>query len=237
MIALVEDASSQARLARAGTAPSAADSALPVQRDEHAAKQFLAALGVPVPKAIACGSHIEALRAFRALGKPAVLKILTSEISHKTDAGGVQLNIVDDEGLHLALSRLDSIPLQSARRYLLEETAPPALEVIVGAVRDPSFGPSVVLGAGGVFAEAWKDTTTRLAPLTRSEAEEMIGELRIAPLFDGFRGAPPLDKRALAGVIVTLGALLCRHSELETIEINPLRVYPRGVLALDALLL
>ena len=210
--------------------------ALLVRRDEQGAKQWLQALGVPVPKGFACVSHAEVEHAFGQLAKPVVLKILSSEIQHKTDVGGVQLNIVDERGLNFALARLDRIPLGSARSYLLEEMAPAGFEVIVGAVRDPSFGPSVMLGAGGIFAEALKDSTSRLAPLTLDEAEEMIGELRVATIFEGWRGGPALDKRALARVIVTLGRALCRHGELSTVEINPLRVYPEGVLALDALL-
>jgi acyl-CoA synthetase (NDP forming) len=237
MIALVQDASLQARLARAGEASLPEEVAVPERRDEHAAKRFLEGLGVPVPKGVECGSHAEALQAFGLLSKPVVLKILSPEIAHKTEAGGVQLDIVDENALRLALSRLDSIPLQSAQRYLLEEMAPPALEMIVGAVRDPAFGPSVVLGAGGVYAEAWQDTTSRLAPLTLIDAEEMIDELRTAPIFAGWRGAPPLDKQALARVIVILGGALCRYSSISTLEINPVRVYPRGVLALDALLI
>lgn len=237
-VALVEDASLRARLARAEAAPDFGDDlALPASRDEQGAKELLRALGVPVPRGFACNSHAEALRAFGALVKPVALKILSAEIQHKTEVGGVRLNIVDEAGLKLALSRLDCIPLESARRYLIEEMAPPGVEVIVGAVRDPSFGPSVILGAGGILAEALQDTTSRLAPLTLDEAEEMIEELRVAAIFDGFRGGPALDKRALAHAIVALGQVLCRHGELSTFEINPLRVYPEGVLALDALLL
>ncbi|HWA78638.1 MAG TPA: acetate--CoA ligase family protein [Polyangiaceae bacterium] len=236
-IALVEDASLQARLARGEQAPAVGETAaLPVRRDEQGAKQWLEALGVPIPKGFACVSHAEAEHAFGQLAKPVVLKILSSEIQHKTDVGGVQLNIVDERGLNFALARLDRIPLGSARSYLLEEMAPAGFEVIVGAVRDPSFGPSVMLGAGGIFAEALKDSTSRLAPLTLDEAEEMIGELRVATIFEGWRGGPALDKRALARVIVTLGHALCRQGEISTVEINPLRVYPEGVLALDALL-
>lgn len=237
-IALVQDASLQARLSRGRQAlVTDEDVALPASRDEQGAKQLLQALGVPVPRGFACASHEEALQAFAALAKPVALKILSAEIRHKTEIGGVQLNVVDEAGLRQALLRLDRIPLQSAPRYLLEEMAPPGVEIMVGAVRDPAFGPTVLLGAGGIFAEALKDTTTRLAPLTPDAALEMLGELRIAAVFDGFRGSPPLDKRALAHVIVSLGRVLCQHDDLSTFEINPLRVYPEGVLALDALLL
>lgn len=164
------------------------------------------------------------------------MKILAPEVVHKTEAGGVQLNIADESTLDGALAKLDAIPLTSTRRYLIEEMAAPALEVVVGAVRDASFGPTVMLGLGGIFAEVLRDVTTRLAPLTLADAHEMLDELRGARLFDGFRGGPAVDRAALARTILKLGDLLCRHPEIMELEINPLRVYPQGVLALDALL-
>ena len=109
-----------------------------------------------------------------------------------------------------------------------------SLELLIGCVRDASFGPTVTVGLGGVLAEALKDTATRLAPLTLAEAEEMLDELRAAPLFDGWRGSPRLDRGAVARTIVTLGAFMCRQPSVVEIEINPLRVYAEGVLALDA---
>jgi acetyltransferase len=147
------------------------------------------------------------------------------------------LAITDEAELSLSLAQLDAIPLTSERRYLIEEMAPPGLELIVGAVRDAHFGPTVLVGLGGALAEAFQDTVTRLAPLTLMDALEMLDELRAARLLDGWRGSPKLDRIALAKTIVTLGSFLCRHSEIQEFEINPLRVYPFGVLALDALLI
>jgi acetyltransferase len=164
-----------------------------------------------------------------------VVKLLASDILHKTEVGGVRLGIADTESLHRALEHIDAIPVQSPRRYLIEEMAPPGLELIVGAVRDPSFGPSVMVGLGGTFAEALKDTVLRLSPLSRSAALEMLEELRASAILDGFRGSAPLDRHAIADVIVALGALLYADATITEIEINPLRVHAGGVLALDAL--
>jgi hypothetical protein len=122
------------------------------------------------------------------------------------------------------------------RRYLLEEMAPPGLEVIVGASRDPSFGPVVMVGLGGTLAEALRDTAVRLAPLAFREAEEMLDELRGTTLLDGWRGSTRLDRDAVTRTIVTLGDFLHHHPRVRAFEINPLRVYPSGALALDALL-
>jgi hypothetical protein len=107
----------------------------------------------------------------------------------------------------------------------------------MGTVRDESFGPTITLGLGGTLAEALQDTVTRLAPITMTEAEEMLDELRAAPVFDGWRGGPELDRSAVQRALMVLGDFLYRHSDIKAFEINPLRVYPRGILALDALLL
>jgi acetyltransferase len=233
---LVEDAVRQARLGPEAKAAPSTGVAVPSQRDEHALKQMLAALAIPTPRGMACASHAEAKAAFSQLKKPVVAKILAPEIAHKTEAGGVQLALHDEAALERALAKLDAIPVTSPRRYLLEETAPSGLELMVGAVRDAAFGPTVTVGLGGVFAEALKDTSTRLAPLTADEAQQMLDELRAAPLLGGWRGGPPLDRAALASVLVRVGDFLCQHADVNELEINPLRVYPDGVTALDVLL-
>lgn len=235
--ALAEDAAGQWRLQQplAPQAPAAAPALGPAM-DEHAAKQALAACGIAVPRAVACASHAEARAAFAALARPVALKILSTEIAHKTEAGGVHLGIADEAGLAAALDALDRVPLRGARRYLLEEMAPPGLELIVGAVRDRSFGPTVMVGLGGTLAEALRDTASRLAPLSPVEARQMLASLRGARLLDGWRGAPAVDREAVAQAIVRLGALLAAAPAVREIEINPLRAYPHGVLALDALI-
>lgn len=235
---LCRDASLQARLARAGVAEPVASAVLGVEPpDEHSAKQTLESLGVQAPRRVPCASHEEAHRALNQLAKPVVVKILAAEIAHKTEVGGVRLNITDAATLDDALKALDAIPLSSQRRYLLEEMAPQGCELIVAAKRDESFGPMVMVGLGGIHAEALRDTVTRLAPLTRTEAEEMIEQLRIAPLFSGWRGQAKLDRAAVAQSLVALGQFVCTQPRVALFEINPLRVYPNGVLALDALLI
>jgi acetyltransferase len=204
--------------------------------DEHAAKQLLEAIGIATPKRVACANRAEAVAAFRSLDKPVVAKILSSEIGHKTEAGGVHLNITDEAGLNRALDALDAIPLRGARRYLVEVMAPGGLELIVGAVRDASFGPTIMVGVGGTIAEAIKDTATRVAPISLAEAHEMLDGLRASALLDGWRGSPRADRDAIARTIVSLAAVLDLQPEIKEIEINPLRVYANGVLALDALI-
>lgn len=233
-LVLAKDAEQQARASLELPAIDLPEVELPSSSDEHAIKRLLAALGIGTPEGIAVASHEEARTAFRRLAKPVAVKILSEEIAHKTEVRGVHLDVADEASLDVALGQLDTIALRGQRRYLLEPMAPPGLELLIGCVRDASFGPTVTVGLGGVLAEALKDTATRLAPLTLAEAEEMLDELRAAPLFDGWRGSPKLDRGAVARTIVTLGAFMCRQPSVVEIEINPLRVYAEGVLALDA---
>jgi acetyltransferase len=109
------------------------------------------------------------------------------------------------------------------------------VELIVGGVRDDVFGPMVMLGVGGVMAEALADTTSRLAPLSLEDGLEMAGELKAQALLDGFRGSPAVDRQALANILVALGRLLLEHPEIAEAEINPLRATAEGLVALDAL--
>jgi len=236
--ALALDASRQARLSQSqATALRVSSASLPeAPADEHSAKQTLESLGIAAPRRVACGSHEAAHQALRELQKPVVAKILAAEIEHKTELGGVRLNIRDSAELEAALAHLDAIPLTSPRRYLIEEMAPAGLELIVSGTRDASFGPVVVVGLGGILAEALRDTATRLAPLTLAEAEGMLDQLRGKALLDGWRGSPKLDRDAVARCIVALGDFLCQQPRVREVEINPLRVYPSGVLALDALM-
>jgi acyl-CoA synthetase (NDP forming) len=236
-VTLARDAALQTRVTRQDEPrPSAFGKALPKTTDEHAAKDVLDLLGVPTPRRFVCASHEEAHDALERLAKPVVVKILSAEVAHKTEVGGVHLNISERAQLRDALERLDAIPLGSERRYLLEEMAPPGLEIILGVSRDASFGPVVMVGLGGTLAEALKDTAVRLAPLGLREAQAMVAELRGSTLLDGWRGSPMLDRDALARVIVVLGDFCHQHASVREFEINPLRVYPSGVLALDALL-
>jgi acetate---CoA ligase (ADP-forming) len=237
-VGLARDAAMRSRRAPA-VSPSKAPQGeeLPSRCDEHAAKRLLEAMDVRTPRGVACDSHEEARDALQRLAKPVVAKILAAEILHKTEVGGVHANIADEAALERALAKLDAIPLVSKRRYLIEEMAPEGLDLIVGAVRDPSFGPTVTIGLGGTLAEALRDSATRLAPIELGEAEAMLNELRAARLFDGFRGGPPLDRKAVLESIVALGDFLCRNASVVAFEINPLRVYARGALALDALLI
>jgi len=236
--ALAEDARLAWRVQRTAATRAATSAVRAVPEppfDEAKAKALVAAYGIPVPPGVACRTHTEALAAFAALRKPVVAKILAAEVAHKTEAGGVKVGIDSTAALQAALAELDAIPLSGPRSYLIEEMAPAGVELIAGAVRDPSFGPVVLVGFGGTAAEALQDTAVRLAPLSEDDALDMLDELRGRRLLDGWRGAPPVDRRAIARAIVALGRILVEHPGVGEIEINPLRATSGGVLALDAL--
>jgi acetyltransferase len=179
-----------------------------------------------------CADRAAARAAIAKLGAPVVVKVLDAAITHKTEVGGVQVNVRDDAALNAALDAIDRIP--GKHRYLVEEQARPGIELIVGGLNDPSYGPSVLVGLGGIAAEALGDVAMRLAPLSAAEAEDMIDELRGKKLLDGFRGAPPVNRAALVEAIVAVGRLMAAHPEIRELDLNPVRAYPDGVLALDA---
>ncbi|MBN2061823.1 MAG: acetate--CoA ligase family protein [Deltaproteobacteria bacterium] len=205
-------------------------------QDEAQSKEILNAVNIPVPAGTACDTHKEVKEAFSRLKKPCVLKVLGAEITHKTEHGGVILDIRTEEQLVSALSQIDKIDFNGNRRYLLEELSDPGLEIIIGAKNDRSFGPTVLVGLGGTAAEAIGDVSMRLAPLTREDAMEMIYELKSCVLFDAWRGGPRYDKDAVADTLVRVGQLMEQHREILEMDLNPVRVFPKGLMVLDALI-
>ncbi len=177
-------------------------------------------------------SAAEAVTAAGELGYPLVLKALGR--LHKSDGGGVALAIADDDQLARAYD--DFAGRLAATSCSLERMAPLAdgLELLIGARWDARFGPVVLAGSGGVYAEVLRDTAVALAPVSEAEAEAMLGALRCAPLLYGARGRSPLDVGAAAAALAALSCVAATHPELAELEVNPLLVLPAGALALDA---
>lgn len=240
MIALVDDACARHRLIETDVVPpmTSAPSALPKLLDEAAAKEFVGAWNIPTPARYVAASHEEAQKAGRKLKGDTVVKILDPRITHKTEVGGVHVGIRTARQMTDALAAIDTIKSRTRKkRYLIESMAPPGLEVIVGARNDPSWGPVVLMGLGGVAAEALGDISMRLAPLTRNDALAMIDDLQASALFEGFRGAPVADKDALAAIIVAVGDMILSTPGIREVDLNPVRVYEDGAIALDALII
>jgi acetyltransferase len=202
--------------------------------DENDAKDVLTRLGIATPARRACTGRASAQAALAELGGPVAVKLLDAAVLHKTEADGVHLGVRTAADLNAALDALESA---GAARYLVEAMAPPGVDLVVGARRDPVFGPVVLLGLGGTTAEALADVCVRIAPLPEADAAAMPGELAGRVLLDGWRGGPVLDRAELGHVVAALGDLIAASPHLAEAEINPLRVTPDGLVALDAVII
>ena len=194
-------------------------------------RELLASAGIEFPSARRVADFDEARAAAAELGYPVVVKALG--LLHKSDAGGVALGIEDEQALEEALARMATL---SAEGYSVERMAPvgDGVELIAGSIQDARFGPVVLVGLGGVYAELLDDTAVALAPVDASQAEELIRSLRGAAILAGARGRPPMDVAAAAEAVAALSRLAASRPDLGEIEINPLLVTPDGALALDA---
>jgi acyl-CoA synthetase (NDP forming) len=172
-------------------------------------------------------------------GFPVALKINSPDILHKSDIGGVHLNLDSPEAVKKAYSEIVSATRESqpqiiAKNVLVNKMAPPGLEVIVGMNRDPQFGPVILFGLGGIMVEIFQDVTLGLLPLTREDALAMIREIRGHKLLSDYRGQPPVDEQGLADCILAVAKMAETHPEIVEIDLNPVFAYPDGILVVDA---
>ncbi len=208
---------------------------------EAEGKRLLAAVGVETTDFRVCGDADAAVEAADAIGYPVVAKVSASEVTHKSDwAGGIGVAVGLDSP-EAVLEAAAGILATAGERgiaadVLIEEAVDldRGTEVIVGGVRDPSFGPVVLTGLGGVFTEIFEDTSHRIAPIDRAEARSAIEELRAAELLSGYRGGDPADLDALAAAVVAVGDLVTDQPIAE-LDVNPLLATADGVISLDAL--
>jgi len=229
--ALIDDA--RARRPDAGPTSQVSVTAPEHDLDEDEAKTLLNELGINTLPRRVCTDRAGAHRALTELSGPVVVKLVDASITHKSDAGGVHLGVRDATGLDAALDALEQI---GATRFMLETMAGPGVDLIVGASRDPVFGPMVLLGLGGITAEALADFVVAPAPISERAAAELGDQLAGRALLDGFRGGPVADRAQLGSVLAALGNLLVDHPVIADVEINPLRVTVDGLIALDAVL-
>ncbi len=210
--------------------------------DEWQSKQALRPFGLPLPQAL-LSTPGQALAAARELGYPLVLKAVSAELPHKTEAGGVALNLRNEQALQAALGDMrDSLarhaPGLHFDRLLLERMAPPPLaELIVGIKRENGFGLALVIGAGGILVELLKDSRSLLLPTTEGAIREALLSLRSAPLLQGFRGRAAVDMAALVRAIRAVADYACENAgQLLELDVNPLLVNAQGAIAVDALI-
>jgi acyl-CoA synthetase (NDP forming) len=191
----------------------------------------LESYNLPVVRHALAGSEGEALVEARKMGYPIALKTASLEILHKTEAGGVRLNIEGPKGLAGGFRAMVRDLRKNGYRpdgLIIQKMAPPGREVFIGGKQDPEFGPVVLFGLGGVFVEILKDIVLRVAPIDSRTARGMIEEIRGAAILKGFRGQPPSDTAALVQCLVRASRLLADHPEIRNLDINPLLVREKG---------
>ncbi|MGA2410755.1 MAG: acetate--CoA ligase family protein, partial [Candidatus Binataceae bacterium] len=209
---------------------------------EIESKRMLATAGIPVAMAEAAATADAAAAIAGRIGYPVVLKVLSPEAVHKSEVGGVALNLGSEAEVREAFARIEhnlaaKAPGARFDGVAVQPMAQPGVELIAGVIRDSRFGPMVIAGLGGIFVEVLKDTTLRLAPTDRREAEAMIAELRGGAILDGVRGNPAVDRKAFAELIVKLSELAAAHPAIAEMDLNPVAAYADGVKALDARIL
>ena len=206
---------------------------------ETEAKELLLEYGLPVPdfKLIKNEDEVEGIAEL--IGYPLVMKIVSPDIIHKSEAGGVKVGIED--GLSARRAYRDII--SNAHKYddkahiyaiITYRMCPVSTEVIIGMLKDPHFGPVVMFGLGGIFVEVLKDVSFRILPITELDAQEMISEIKGYPILKGVRGEPPKDIAALEEALIRLSTLAMENPEIQEIDLNPILVYEKGLQIVDA---
>jgi acetate---CoA ligase (ADP-forming) subunit beta len=206
---------------------------------EVEAKDVLREAGVPVAKTTLATSADEAVKQAEAAGYPVVLKVVSPDIAHKSDAGGVVLNLNSADDVRasydaIVASCTKHVPGARITGVAVQHMAPQGTEVIVGMTTDPQFGPVMMFGLGGIMVEVLKDVSFRLVPLKERDAGQMIDEIKGRPVLAGVRGQPPADIDALKSTILKVSEFVASHPEVQELDLNPVFAYPDRALAVDA---
>ncbi len=206
---------------------------------EPEAKAICIEYGISVPKFDVAKNEEQASQMAQQIGFPVVLKVVSPDIIHKSEAGGVRVGLTSTEEVKTSYKAI----LQGAKMYnakaniigvLVQEMAPQSTEVIIGAVKDPQFGQTLMFGIGGIFVELLKDVTFRIAPITKQEAADMISGVKAYPLLKGYRNTPPADTQAIIDLLLCTSKLIMDHPEIKEIDLNPVMTYQKGAKTVDA---
>lgn len=206
---------------------------------ETEAKAVCLEYGIPVTKFMLALNENEAVKSAGLIGYPVVLKIVSPDIIHKSDAGGVMINLKNPNDVVEAYDKI----VENGKKYysnanivgvLVQEMAPQSTEVIVGAIKDPQFGQTIMFGLGGIWVEILKDVSFRITPLSLEEARQMIIELRAYPLLKGYRNTPPADIDALTSILCNTSRLVMENPEIKELDLNPVMAYQKGAKTVDA---
>ncbi|MHA2423299.1 MAG: acetate--CoA ligase family protein [Candidatus Thorarchaeota archaeon] len=216
---------------------------------EHEAKDIMKAYGIPIPDYGTAATADEAVTVSGEIGYPVVLKILSKDVLHKSDAGGVKLNLKNEEDVRKAFDEImvnakkygekQGHDVDLSRGVFITQFSDMGTEVIVGVTRDSQFGPALMFGLGGIFVEVLKDVTFRLIPLAKADAHEMVHEIKAAKILEGVRGQAPRDVDALIEVILSVSKMINENPEINELDCNPTFLYEKGkgVLVVDARIL
>ncbi|HIP56998.1 MAG TPA: acetyl-CoA synthetase [Ignisphaera aggregans] len=200
---------------------------------EHEVYTISKHFGLPVPKFGLAHDEDEAVRIAKDIGYPVVLKIVSPDIVHKSDVGGVVLDVKSDMGVREAFRKImnnvkNSAPNARVVGILVQEMVPYGLEVIVGGLRDAVFGPVIMFGLGGVFVEVLKDVSFRIAPLYPEDIDEMIREIKAYRVLEGYRGEPPRDIDSIKDIIYKVSKLMLEVEKIRELDLNPIMLYRKG---------
>jgi acyl-CoA synthetase (NDP forming) len=203
------------------------------------ARQICRLHGIPVPESYIAKNVEEAVKMGSQIGFPLALKVVSPQILHKTDVGGVALNIDSEDVLRDAYQKLitkvaRNKPEAQILGVLVEKMMPPATEVIVGGIRDSQFGPAVMFGMGGIFAEVYEDVAFRVAPLDKMDALSLMNEIKGSKILKGFRGEPAADTDAIIKVLLNVSGLMTEHNSISQLDLNPVIVYSDSACAVDS---
>jgi acyl-CoA synthetase (NDP forming) len=206
---------------------------------EPEAKTVCKDYGIPVTKLKIAKNAEQAIKYSEEIGYPTVFKILSPDVIHKFDVGGVILNINNKKEAKNAFNQImESIKKHkpNAKIYgaLVQEMVPSSIEVIVGSIKDSQFGPTLMFGFGGTYVELMKDVSFRVAPIDENDAKEMISEVKAYPILTGYRGQPPADIDALIKILLNVSNLVMDHQEIKELDLNPVMIYEKGAKTVDA---
>ncbi|UCE57474.1 MAG: acetate--CoA ligase family protein [Candidatus Bathyarchaeota archaeon] len=206
---------------------------------EPEAKTICLEYGIPVTTFRVATTAEDAVKFAEMIGYPTVLKVVSPDVIHKFDVGGVVLDVENPEDVQDAYKKiLENVkknkPDAKIQGILVQEMAPSSTEVIVGSTKDPQFGPALMFGLGGIFVEVLRDVTFRIAPITEQDAREMITEVKAYPVLKGYRGQPPADINAIVRILLNTSKLVMDHQEIKELDLNPIIVYEKGAKTVDA---
>ncbi len=206
---------------------------------EQEAKNVCKEYGIPITELRIATSAEEAVNYSNEIGYPVVLKIISPDVLHKVDVGGVVLDINNKEETREAFNQIIKTvkahkPNARINGILVQEMAPSSTEVIIGSIKDPQFGPTIMFGLGGTFVEVMKDVSFRIAPISKEDAQEMITEIKAYPILKGYRGQSPRDIDAIIEILLNTSRLVMDNQDIKELDLNPVMVYSKGAKTVDA---